>query len=119
MDCGAHRPICDHITLPFFFFNDTATTEIYTLSLHDALPTSSRASSIAQARPAGPAPTISTSSSMRSPAPGEPSWRISRSSGNGGLELAGGTPAGGGGWVVGGWSPLGVPYFFPGSPPPF
>src|SRR4051794_41369814 len=27
----------------FFFFNDTATTEIYTLSLHDALPISSRA----------------------------------------------------------------------------
>src|SRR2546430_14906362 len=26
-------PVC-----PFFFFNDTATTEIYTLSLHDALP---------------------------------------------------------------------------------
>src|SRR3712207_6905292 len=25
-------------TLVFFFFNDTATTEIYTLSLHDALP---------------------------------------------------------------------------------
>ena len=24
--------------LRFFFFNDTATTEIYTLSLHDALP---------------------------------------------------------------------------------
>src|SRR2546430_13830115 len=24
--------------LMFFFFNDTATTEIYTLSLHDALP---------------------------------------------------------------------------------
>src|SRR2546430_9751014 len=24
--------------LKFFFFNDTATTEIYTLSLHDALP---------------------------------------------------------------------------------
>src|SRR3712207_8869528 len=24
--------------LAFFFFNDTATTEIYTLSLHDALP---------------------------------------------------------------------------------
>src|SRR6185436_16850518 len=23
---------------PFFFFNDTATTEIYSLSLHDALP---------------------------------------------------------------------------------
>src|SRR3712207_8013220 len=25
-------------TIIFFFFNDTATTEIYTLSLHDALP---------------------------------------------------------------------------------
>src|SRR3712207_7695451 len=25
-------------TFDFFFFNDTATTEIYTLSLHDALP---------------------------------------------------------------------------------
>src|SRR5438477_477397 len=29
----------------FFFFNDTATTEIYTLSLHDALPTFARATS--------------------------------------------------------------------------
>src|SRR2546425_13167131 len=28
--------------LLFFFFNDTATTEIYTLSLHDALPISGR-----------------------------------------------------------------------------
>src|SRR5437764_447108 len=28
------------ITFSFFFFNDTATTEIYTLSLHDALPIS-------------------------------------------------------------------------------
>src|SRR2546430_507454 len=28
-------------SLYFFFFNDTATTEIYTLSLHDALPISS------------------------------------------------------------------------------
>src|SRR2546427_13022033 len=26
------------LTFYFFFFNDTATTEIYTLSLHDALP---------------------------------------------------------------------------------
>src|SRR5258705_9743614 len=26
--------------MSFFFFNDTATTEIYTLSLHDALPIS-------------------------------------------------------------------------------
>src|SRR2546430_10830363 len=29
-----HRPLLSF----FFFFNDTATTEIYTLSLHDALP---------------------------------------------------------------------------------
>src|SRR5260370_3320932 len=29
------------ILIIFFFFNDTATTEIYTLSLHDALPISS------------------------------------------------------------------------------
>src|SRR3712207_7243833 len=28
--------MCDLVV--FFFFNDTATTEIYTLSLHDALP---------------------------------------------------------------------------------
>src|SRR2546425_8220993 len=29
-----------HFHFFFFFFNDTATTEIYTLSLHDALPIS-------------------------------------------------------------------------------
>src|SRR5690349_22899550 len=28
----------DSLTTPLFFFNATATTEIYTLSLHDALP---------------------------------------------------------------------------------
>src|SRR5687768_3602888 len=33
-----HSTSCRY--LPFFFFNDTATTEIYTLSLHDALPIS-------------------------------------------------------------------------------
>src|SRR5580658_3618078 len=36
--------IIRHICLICFFFNDTATTEIYTLSLHDALPISSRIS---------------------------------------------------------------------------
>src|SRR5476649_2520803 len=30
--------VVNFITKIFFFFNDTATTEIYTLSLHDALP---------------------------------------------------------------------------------
>src|SRR3712207_7244957 len=45
-----------------FFFNDTATTEIYTLSLHDALPICRRAAPCrptgrraAGGRPAGPA----------------------------------------------------------------
>src|SRR5947199_10574731 len=32
--------MCDYLLPLFFFFNDTATTEIYTLSLHDALPIS-------------------------------------------------------------------------------
>src|SRR2546425_10936543 len=38
------------LAAPFFFFNDTATTEIYTLSLHDALPISLRDLSGADAR---------------------------------------------------------------------
>src|SRR2546423_12592149 len=43
----------------FFFFNDTATTEIYTLSLHDALPISTPS---AKARRSG---VVSTSDSTR------------------------------------------------------
>src|SRR5258708_17581930 len=35
----------------FFFFNDTATTEIYTLSLHDALPIYSPATVAANCNP--------------------------------------------------------------------
>src|SRR5688572_32021696 len=35
----------------FFFFNDTATTEIYTLSLHDALPTCDRVAAAGSAAP--------------------------------------------------------------------
>src|SRR5471030_3517799 len=35
----------------FFFFNDTATTEIYTLSLHDALPISRPAARRRRAAP--------------------------------------------------------------------
>src|SRR5947208_8715308 len=49
----------------FFLFNDTATTEIYTLSLHDALPIASRRS-----RP---------SSSRVSPSPGTSRPGLSRS----------------------------------------
>src|SRR3712207_8923703 len=39
----------------FFFFNDTATTEIYTLSLHDALPIC-RPAGRAERQDAGPSP---------------------------------------------------------------
>src|SRR2546430_10536299 len=39
----------------FFFFNDTATTEIYTLSLHDALPISSLPGRIKNTTPSAPA----------------------------------------------------------------
>src|SRR5215218_11497010 len=35
--CSLPR-LCPSFPSSFFFFNDTATTEIYTLSLHDALP---------------------------------------------------------------------------------
>src|SRR3712207_8227253 len=35
--------------MTLFFFNDTATTEIYTLSLHDALPISSKLTKIQMA----------------------------------------------------------------------
>src|SRR6202051_5424375 len=41
--------------LCFFFFNDTATTEIYTLSLHDALPIYHVADAFDQGTPPGQA----------------------------------------------------------------
>src|SRR5215475_16184775 len=40
------RWACGFLFFLFFFFNDTATTEIYTLSLHDALPISPASPSI-------------------------------------------------------------------------
>src|SRR2546428_13673589 len=36
--CHLHSIFIHMLIFIFFFFNDTATTEIYTLSLHDALP---------------------------------------------------------------------------------
>src|SRR5690349_23973916 len=42
------------ISLPFFFFHDTATTELSTLSLHDALPIWRRADLGRQRRHVGP-----------------------------------------------------------------
>src|SRR2546427_13306340 len=44
---------CMIIKQCFFFFNDTATTEIYTLSLHDALPIFEPFEAGRQARSAG------------------------------------------------------------------
>src|SRR2546422_7121872 len=46
--------------LAFFFFNDTATTEIYTLSLHDALPISWTGSSSISPRCARPGKRLAT-----------------------------------------------------------
>src|SRR2546430_17461550 len=43
-----------HTLFFFFFFNDTATTEIYTLSLHDALPICSGIRSSRWTRPPRP-----------------------------------------------------------------
>src|SRR5205814_9919531 len=54
--CSSMRPFT---SIPSFFpFNDTATTEIYTLSLHDALPIcTGRGSSPCSTPPRSPAPT--------------------------------------------------------------
>src|SRR2546425_6791018 len=59
----------------FFFFNDTATTEIYTLSLHDALPISPPPSR--PARSSVPAPAVHPAS--RPTAHGCPAPREHRS----------------------------------------
>src|SRR5256885_6500362 len=58
--CALVRRVRGHF-FHFFFFNDTATTEIYTLSLHDALPIST---------PKRPTPTCP---------PSAPCWRTCRS----------------------------------------
>src|SRR3712207_9191640 len=57
-----------------FFFNDTATTEIYTLSLHDALPICRRAG--ARRRDGGRGPRDRGERARRAPAgPGGPAAR--------------------------------------------
>src|SRR2546429_2595804 len=53
------------ITLFFFFFNDTATTEIYTLSLHDALPISSALVTSSDTAPIRPPASISSGNAAR------------------------------------------------------
>src|SRR5438309_11170053 len=58
----------------FFFFNDTATTEIYTLSLHDALPISTANSRCFMSRP-----TLQRSGPQISPARDRKSTRLNSS----------------------------------------
>src|SRR2546425_3756819 len=64
-----------------FFFNDTATTEIYTLSLHDALPISStpdpRPARRSAARGRRPRPGRARDSRASRPLPRAPSGRRS------------------------------------------
>src|SRR3712207_8262601 len=62
-----------------FFFNDTATTEIYTLSLHDALPISP-SSSAPPAVPATTSPAMDHPTRPPSRPPTTPSPRAARSS---------------------------------------
>src|SRR2546421_6416344 len=50
----------------FFFFNDTATTEIYTLSLHDALPICAQCSTkVSLMNPRGPSSPASRSCTLQ------------------------------------------------------
>src|SRR2546423_9367463 len=65
--------MCDRLVFLFFFFNDTATTEIYTLSLHDALPISPKHCP----RPAG----LWWSAASPGSRPATPRWPRTRSSG--------------------------------------
>src|SRR5271157_6359019 len=56
----------NNICFFFFFFNDTATTEIYTLSLHDALPISQPTKpSRASGMPSSPPPAWTDRKSTR------------------------------------------------------
>src|SRR3712207_7395177 len=68
-----------------FFFNDTATTEIYTLSLHDALPISTSSRAILYDQGLRPQATEQLELPQFYPAPGhvehdpEHIWRTARS----------------------------------------
>src|SRR2546422_6642354 len=75
----------------FFFFNDTATTEIYTLSLHDALPISRepttgiwdslRISGLAKRRTCSSGPRCSTHGTTRTSMADRKSTRLNSSHG--------------------------------------
>src|SRR6266581_3387460 len=74
------------ILIFFFFFNDTAPTEIYTLSLHDALPISARPAGRPPRRPDQPRPGPHPDGANGHPTPGllptpAPGTRTSRRTG--------------------------------------
>src|SRR5258707_12473891 len=60
--CSSFAEFVNAFGIFLFFFNDTATTEIYTLSLHDALPISGIGSS-----PAGPSTSMSVANTSTAP----------------------------------------------------
>src|SRR2546430_9978233 len=60
----------------FFFFNDTATTEIYTLSLHDALPISMESPTAARAAAAGSSISCTREASFGTCGPCPPTWYV-------------------------------------------
>src|SRR2546427_1704044 len=62
-----------------FFFNDTATTEIYTLSLHDALPISSARRCRARRPGRGPRRARRRAAGDRGPSPDRKSTRLNSS----------------------------------------
>src|SRR3712207_8630021 len=68
-------------TCSIFFFNDTATTEIYTLSLHDALPISPTPVTVSGSAKGDNRPPVRRSSTMTHPAStsGPMSWPTTRS----------------------------------------
>src|SRR5260221_13735489 len=57
------------VAVIFFFFNDTATTEIYTLSLHDALPIFTSTSTPSRSWWRRSTPAIGSRSPSRAPPP--------------------------------------------------
>src|SRR3989454_5628709 len=69
---------CPRSSLCFFFFNDTATTEIYTLSLHDALPIYRRRA-LRHGPPPGPGRRAAEQPAHR-PCPGRGRHRLRRRS---------------------------------------
>src|SRR6266508_1410908 len=80
-------PRQESIYILFFFFNDTATTEIYTLSLHDALPIScptrrwpasrrTRATTSWEVIPAGLSQTSTPSTAAGASLPGQGAGRV-------------------------------------------